>query len=202
MDFNHPSNILSPPPLQVVKMKKSASMQEFKRSPTQLGRKFSIGTATENGSSDITPRATNSHHTISGKSSSYSILRTQTPRLLTKLRSFSNGRVSTSRATCRRYSVGIREPSAESAASLQPRRMPSSQNGISNFGSSSSEGSYDPDPAMPLGFGFNAHGPRSASSSLPYIHESDNPLLDPSLLIPQIRVIPEMTTLGDGNAIV
>ncbi|KAM0810451.1 hypothetical protein AB5N19_10800 [Seiridium cardinale] len=204
MDSNMTGSFLSPRPLQVAKIGKSMSMQDLESSPPSIfGRLDDMDRShTRNDASDVTPRPIN--HPISGKSSSYKLLKTQTPRLLTKLRSFSNGRASSSRATCRRYDMGSRESSAGSpTASGQLGRRPSSQERASTFDGSSSEGSYDPDPVMPLGHdGFNTYEFRQISSSVPSVHGSSDPAWEPSLLIPHIRIVPEMTTLGDGTATV
>jgi hypothetical protein len=94
----------------------------------------------------------------------------------------------------------------------------------SSFGGSSSGGSYDPDPIMPLGLGsLNAHDsycvrcllPPAEDSVNPNAYESYcarclpppaedsvNPAVTPSLLIPQISMTPETTVLVDGHTTV
>ncbi|KAI1877434.1 hypothetical protein JX265_003442 [Neoarthrinium moseri] len=139
-----------------------------------------------------TPRA--SSQTLSGKTSSYRILRTQTPKLLTKLRSFSNGRASSSRATCRRYSLRSRQSSTSSSGSSLPSQPRSDQDGFSCFGSNSSDGTYDPDPIMPLGYdAVDVYKPRHPSHTLPPVHDLQQPAFEHSLLIPTIMAAIEIS---------
>lgn len=201
--LNLAGSSLSPRPLRISKLEKSPSPIGTWRSPRPPSERHAIymdDNYNANTFFDATPRATNHR-----KSSSYSILRTQTPKLLTKLRSFSNGRLSSSRATCRRYSTDSRDSSSGSDANYRPGQLHFTQDGFSNFGSSSSEGSYDSDPVMPLHYDshtLGAYGLRQDSDPVSHFHEPVDPLLDPNLLIPEVRVIPEMTTIRDGSATV
>lgn len=194
---------LSPRPLRISKLDKSPSPIDTSRSPQAPSERHGVymdDNYNANISFDATPRATNHR-----KSSSYSILRTQTPKLLTKLRSFSNGRVSSSRATCRRYSTDSRDSSSGPDANYRPGQLPFNQDRFSDFGSSSSEGSYDSDPAMPLHYDshmLGAYGLHQDSDPVSRFHEPVDPILDPNLLIPELRVVPEMTTIRDGSATV
>jgi hypothetical protein len=153
---------------------------------------------------DATPRAVT--RTMLRRSSSYQALRTQTPRLLTKLRSFSNGRVLSSKATCRRYDQLSREPSVSSFSSTPPYIEPpnlSRKNVECSFGSNSSDATYDPEPFMPLGYdGFDGHKDRQPSNYLSSVQESDGAILDPYLLVPHISITTEVTTLDDGHTTV
>lgn len=153
---------------------------------------------------DITPRAAS--RPFLRKSSSYHALRTQTPRFLTKLRSFSNGRVLSSKATCRRHDPPSRESSVSSCSSTPPyasRANPTEKDVESSFGSNSSDASYDPEPFMPLGYdGFDGHGHRQPSNHVSSVQESDGPILDPYLLVPHISITPEASKLDDGHTTV
>jgi hypothetical protein len=187
----------SPRPLLITKMGRTSSMQALDQlPPAALATKC-------NGIdlSDVTPRAIS--HSNSGKSSSYKVLRSQAPQFLNKLRSFSNGRILFSRATCGRYSLQSRGSSVGSLSPQENGKVVAHPLTLSNWGSSSSEGSYDPDPLMPLGFGmFDSCRERQTSKAFHYANEIPSPLLEPSLLIPQIRIIPQSTTLADGNTAV
>lgn len=204
--LNLAKSSLSPRPLRISKLDMSLSPIDTWRSPKAPCEKH--GTHMDdnhnaNTSFDATPRAAN--HYNHRKSSSYSILRTQTPKLLTKLRSFSNGRVSSSRATCRRYSTDSRDSSSGSDGNHRPGQLHFAQDRFSNFGSSSSEGSYDSDPVMPLHYDshtLGSYGLHQDSDPVSRFHEPVDPFLDPNLLVPEVRVIPEMTTIRDGSATV
>ncbi|ORY63166.1 uncharacterized protein BCR38DRAFT_410123 [Pseudomassariella vexata] len=141
----------------------------------------------------------------SRRTSSYNLPRTLTPNLLTRLRSFSNGRIlsnKTSKATCRHYDIRDRDSSGLSGS---PRCSDSvsSENSVGDYdytSSSTSSGSYDPEPFLPLGFdGFATNPYRLPSNSLSSIRESDGSILDPYLLVPHIAITPETKILEDGE---
>lgn len=195
MDLVQTGSSLNPRPLQVVKMQKSASVQDMERSPTPIFRRVSSSTDQDtvgDPGEDVTPRAI--RHPVAGKSSSYSILRFQTPKLLTRLRSFSNGRQHSNR------SCG---PSTGTLIPHQPGQIPSLRNVSSKSGGSSSDGSYDPQPVMPQrcndATGLASH---HAGVSICYANQARDAILEPILLIPQIRIIPERTAVGDGQTAV
>ncbi|KAI0132522.1 hypothetical protein BJ170DRAFT_251449 [Xylariales sp. AK1849] len=145
------------------------------------------------------------HRSFSRRSSSYQALRTRRPNLLGKLRSFSNGRVLSSGATCRHHGVESRESSVTSLRSPSPYapRAFSGNEFDSSLGGSSSDGSYDPDPFMPLIYdGFNAYELRQPSDPSS-VQGLDGAVLDPYLLVPHISITPEVNTLlEDGRTMV
>jgi hypothetical protein len=197
---------LSPPPLHISKVGNIPSIQDFEATPRPVPHQphnTRNPRPSELSSLNATPRATG--HKTHEKSSSYGLLRSQTPKLLSRLRSFSKDRVSSSRATCRRYSTDSSVSSTGSVPSHQSGRFHSSQERASNFGSSSSEGSYDPDPVMPLcfdGHGLGMQDQRRGNIPKSYLHEPTEPFIEPSLLIPQVRVVPEMTTIQSSGTTV
>ncbi|KAK8080540.1 hypothetical protein PG997_008358 [Apiospora hydei] len=88
---------------------------------------------------------------LSRRASSYQVLRS-TPKLLTKLRSFSNGRALSSKATCRRYDLRERDTSGSSYGSPLAIRVSSRSGPPESRSCSSTEASYDPEPFLPLGY--------------------------------------------------
>lgn len=198
METRQLGSILSPRPLQIVKPEPDRSTYD-ENSPKNGNKSGNENDCHLSELVEATPRPRNPPASV--KSSSYKLIRAQTPKLLSKLRSFSNGgRVSSSRATCRHYSIGSRRSSTSSSLSPTPGQQPGDHDAISEFGGSSSDGSYDPDPIMPLGFdNYNTYGYRHTGNLLPPVEEPADPMLTPSLLIPQICITPEVTALADGH---
>lgn len=186
---------ITPQALRVVKPDRASSIQNFETSPIPIFENSSHDIAKitlANDPSEVTPRAV--IHTVSNKSSSYKILRIQTPKLLARLRSFSNGR----QQGCR-----SREQNIDSFVPHHPARLSSLDSTPSTSTSSSSERPYDPHTATPLCHDEPyASGPYRGSSLPPFAHATQDLFLDPVLLIPQIRIIPAMTTVSNGQATV
>jgi hypothetical protein len=155
---------------------------------------------------NTTPRA--SGRPLSRRSSSFQALRSHPPKLLNKLRSFSNGRILSSKATCRHYDLTSRDSSISSSRGSPPpyaAQPPAHlENDIdSSFGSSSSEASYDLHPFMPLGYsGLDGYECRQPSNSFSSVHEPAGSIMDPYVLVPHITITPEASTLNAGDTTV
>lgn len=160
----------------------------------------------------ITPKPKSSM--FSRRASSYQVLRS-TPKLLTKLRSFSNGRALSSKATCRHYDLRERDASGSSYGSPLATRVSSRSEPPESQSGSSTEASYDPEPFMPLGYDGGLYGPidnntrqPSDGSLLSSVQEShgsssaSSTIQDPYLLVPHVAITPEAKTLENGCTMV
>ncbi|KAK8051969.1 hypothetical protein PG993_003354 [Apiospora rasikravindrae] len=155
----------------------------------------------------ITPKHKAS--TLPRRASSYQILRS-TPKLLTKLRSFSNGRVLSSKATCRRYDLRERDTSGSSYGWPLATRVSSQYGPPESRSCSSTEASYDPVPFLPLGYdGFygeqvksNTRHPSGESLSSVQVSDGSSTIQDPYLLVPHVAITPEAKTLENGRTMV
>ncbi|KAK7956214.1 uncharacterized protein PG986_005436 [Apiospora aurea] len=143
---------------------------------------------------------------LSRRASSYQVLRS-TPKLLTKLRSFSNGRALSSKATCRRYDLRERDTSGSSYGSPLAIRVSSNSGPPESRSCSSTEASYDPEPFLPLGYdGFygeqiksNTCRPSGESLSSVQVSDGSSTIQDPYLLVPHVAITPEAKTLENGR---
>ncbi|RYP77743.1 hypothetical protein DL770_007027 [Monosporascus sp. CRB-9-2] len=135
------------------------------------------------------------HPILSHRSSSHQLRQAFSPKLLTRLRSFSNGKTLPPKATYRRGDLRNSSGSSLSSSagsacehdvdiSLAGRHWERSP----NMGFS--------EPASQLN-GPAAYGSRQASSSTYSAHSSDDGTHDPYLLVPNISITPEARTLKD-----
>lgn len=156
----------------------------------------------------ITPKPKGSM--LSRRASSYQVLRS-TPKLLTKLRSFSNGRALSSKATCRRYDLQGRDLSGSSYGSPRVSRISSLSEPSESRSNSSTEASYDPKPFLPLGYdgiygersqSGDARQPSGGSLSSVQVSDGSSTIQDPYLLVPHVAITPEAKTLDDGRTMV
>ncbi|KAK8090795.1 hypothetical protein PG994_000300 [Apiospora phragmitis] len=146
---------------------------------------------------------------MSRRASSYHILRS-TPKLLTKLRSFSNGRALSSKTTCRHYDLRGRETSGSSYGSPLATRVSSRSGPPESRSCSSTEASYDPEPFLPLGYdGFygeqskgGTRQPSGGSLSSVQVSDGSSTIQDPYLLVPHVAITPEAKTLENGRTMV
>ncbi|KAK8127616.1 hypothetical protein PG984_008724 [Apiospora sp. TS-2023a] len=157
----------------------------------------------------ITPKPKSSM--LSRRASSYQILRS-TPKLLTKLRSFSNGRALSSKATCRHYDMRERDLSHSSSyGSPLVSRTSFLSEPPGSRSNSSTEASYDPEPFLPLGYdgiygeqiqSGGTRQPSGGSLSSVQVSDGSSTIQDPYLLVPHVAITPEAKTLDDGRTMV
>ncbi|KAK7927177.1 hypothetical protein PG985_004175 [Apiospora marii] len=156
----------------------------------------------------VTPKPKSS--LLSRRASSYQVLRS-TPKLLTKLRSFSNGRALSSKATCRRYDLQDRDLSGSLYGSPRVSRTSSLFEPPGSRSNSSTEASYDPEPFLPLGYdgiygersqSGDARQPSGGSLSSVQVSDGSSAIQDPYLLVPHVAITPEAKTLDDGRTMV